>query len=80
MNLGSKNRYELEFAIDSNSELKALSVLADVFGENIKQEITIPEFAKRDNLTFITHRFTKDELSDDNYRKLLKKQKDTTNN
>lgn len=75
MNLGSKNRYELEFAIDSNSELKALSVLADVFGENIKQEITIPEFAKRDNLTFITHRFTKDELSDDNYRKLLKNKK-----
>lgn len=75
MNLGSKNRYELEFAIDSNSELKALSVLADVFGENIKQEIIIPEFAKRDNLTFITHRFTKDELSDDNYRKLLKNKK-----
>ena len=62
MNLESKDSYELEFAIDSESELKALSLLADVFGDNIKQEITIPEFAKRDNLIFITHRFTKDEL------------------
>ena len=75
MNLESKDSYELDFAIDSESELKALSLLADVFGDNIKQEITIPEFAKRDNLIFITHRFTKDELSDDNYRKLLKNEK-----
>ena len=76
MNLESKDSYELEFAIDSKSEFKALSILVNVFGENIEREITFLEFAKRDNLIFITHRFAKDELSDDNYRKLLKN-KDT---
>lgn len=72
MYLGSKDSYELEFAIDSESEFRALGILVNVFGKNIEQEITFSEFAKRDNLIFITHRFTKDELSDDNYRKLLK--------
>ena len=75
MSLKTKNTYELEFAIDAESELKALNILADVFGENIKQEITFSEFAKRSNLIFITHRFAKDELSDDNYRKLLRSKK-----
>lgn len=68
----AKDTYELEFAIDTESELKALNILADVFGENIKQ-IPLSEFAKRDSLVFITHRFTIEELSDDNYRKLLDK-------
>lgn len=75
MSLKFKGSYELEFAIDSENELKALRVLADVFGENIKREIKFPEVAKRDELVFITHRFTKDELSDDNYKKLLKNEK-----
>ena len=75
MSLKTKDTYELEFAIDVKSELRALNILADVFGENIKQEITFSEFAKRSNLIFITHRFTKDELSDDNYRKLLRSKK-----
>ena len=73
MSLKTKDTYELEFAIDAESELKALNILADVFGENIKQEITFSEFAKRDSLIFITHSFTIEELSDDNYRKLLGK-------
>lgn len=75
VSLKTKDTYELEFAIDAESELKALNILADVFGENIKQEITFSEFAKRSNLIFITHRFAKDELSDDNYRKLLRSKK-----
>ena len=70
MSLKTKDTYELEFAIDAKSELKALNILADVFGENIKQ-IPLSEFAKRDSLVFITHRFTMEELSDDNYKKLL---------
>lgn len=73
VSLKTKDTYELEFAIDAESELKALNILADVFGENIKQEITFSEFAKRDSLIFITHSFTIEELSDDNYRKLLGK-------
>lgn len=72
VDLKSKDTYELEFAIDAESELKALNILADVFGENIKQ-IPLSEFAKRDSLIFITHRFTMEELSDDNYKKLLGK-------
>ena len=72
MSLKTKDTYELEFAIDAESELKALNILADVFGENIKQ-IPLSEFAKRDSLVFITHRFTMEELSDDNYKKLLGK-------
>ena len=75
MSLKTKDTYELEFAIDAESELKALNILANVFGENIKQEITFSEFAKRSNLIFITHRFAKNELSDDNYRKLLRSKK-----
>ena len=75
MSLKTKDTYELEFAIDAESELKALNILADVFGENIKQEMPFSEIAKRDSLIFIKHRFTKDELSDDNYRKLLKNKK-----
>ena len=75
MSLKFKGGYELEFAIDSENEFKALRVLADVFGENIKREIKFPEVAKRDELVFITHCFTKDELSDDNYKKLLKNEK-----
>ena len=74
MSLKTKDTYELEFAIDAESELKALNILADVFGKNIKQ-IPLSEFAKRDSLIFITHRFAKDELSDDNYRKLLRSKK-----
>lgn len=72
MSLKTKDTYELEFAIDAESELKALNILADVFGESIKQ-IPLSEFAKRDSLIFITHGFTIEELSDDNYRKLLDK-------
>lgn len=72
VSLKAKDTYELEFAIDTESELKALNILADVFGENIKQ-IPLSEFAKRDSLVFITHHFTIEELSDDNYRKLLGK-------
>lgn len=72
VDLKSKDTYELEFAIDAESELKSLNILADVFGENIKQ-IPLSEFAKRDSLIFITHRFTMEELSDDNYKKLLGK-------
>ena len=68
----TKDTYELEFAIDAENELRALNILADVFGESIKQ-IPLSEFAKRDSLVFITHRFTIEELSDDNYRKLLGK-------
>lgn len=75
MSLKFKGGYELEFAIDSENEFKALKILADVFGENIKREIKFPEVAKRDELVFITHRFTKDELSDDNYKKLPKNEK-----
>ena len=75
MSLKFKGGYELEFAIDSENEFKALKILANVFGENIKREIKFPEVAKRDELVFITHRFTKDELSDDNYKKLLKNEK-----
>ena len=75
MSLKFKGGYELEFAIDLENEFRALKVLADVFGENIKREIKFPEVAKRDELVFITHRFTKDELSDDNYKKLLKNEK-----
>lgn len=75
MSLKFKGGYELEFAIDSENEFKALKILADVFGENIKREIKFPEVAKRDELVFITHRFTKDELSDDSYKKLLKNEK-----
>lgn len=75
VSLKTKDTYELEFAIDAESELKALIILANVFGENIKQEITFSEFAKRSNLIFITHRFAKNELSDDNYRKLLRSKK-----
>lgn len=75
MSLRFKGGYELEFAIDSENEFKALRVLAGVFGENIKREIKFPEVAKRDELVFIAHRFTKDELSDDNYKKLLKNKK-----
>ncbi len=75
MSLKFKGGYELEFAIDSENEFKALRVLADVFGDNIKREIKFPEVAKRDELVFITHRFTEDELSDDNYNKLLKNEK-----
>lgn len=67
----SKDTYELEFAIDTESELKALNILAGVFGDNIKQEMPFSEIAKRDSLIFITHRFTMEELSDDNYKKLL---------
>lgn len=63
MSLKFKGGYGLEFAIDSENEFKALRVLADVFGENIKREIKFPEVAKRDELVFITHRFTKDEPS-----------------
>lgn len=74
VSLKTKDTYELEFAIDAESELKALNILADVFGKNIKQ-IPLSEFAKRDSLIFITHRFAKDELSDDNYRKLLRSKK-----
>ena len=70
----TKDTYELEFAIDVESELKALDVLADVFGENIKQ-IPLSEFAKRDSLVFITHHFTMEELSDENYRRLLENKK-----
>lgn len=72
MSLKTKDTYELEFAIDAESEPRALNILADVFGENIKR-IPLSEFAKRSNLIFITHRFTIEELSDDNYRKLLDK-------
>lgn len=75
MSIKLKSGYEVEFAIDSENEFKALKVLADVFGENIKHEIKFPEVAKREELVFIAHRFTKDELSDDNYRKLLKNEK-----
>ena len=74
MDLKSKDTYELEFAIDAESELKALNILADVFGENIKQ-IPLSEFAKRDSLIFITHSFTIEELSDENYRRLLENKK-----
>lgn len=70
----TKDTYELEFAIDVENELKALDVLADVFGENIKQ-IPLSEFAKRDSLVFITHHFTMEELSDENYRRLLENKK-----
>ena len=63
MSLKFKGGYELEFAIDSESEFKALRVLTDVFGENIKREIKFPEVVKRDKLVFIIHRFTKDEPS-----------------
>lgn len=73
VSLKTKDAYELEFAIDAESEPKALNILADVFGENIKQEIPFSEIAKRDSLVFITHSFTIEELSDDNYRKLLGK-------
>ena len=72
VSLKTKDTYELEFAIDAESEPRALNILADVFGENIKR-IPLSEFAKRSNLIFITHRFTIEELSDDNYRKLLDK-------
>lgn len=75
MSLKFKGGYELEFAIDSENEFKALKVLADVFGENIKCEIKFPEVARRDELVFISHHFTKDELSDDSYEKLLKNEK-----
>ena len=69
-----KNTYELEFAIDAESELRALNILADVFGENIKQ-MPLSEFAKRDSLVFITHHFTIEELSDENYKRLLENKK-----
>lgn len=74
MSLGTKDTYELEFAIDAESELKALNILANVFGESIKQ-ILLSEFAKRDSLVFITHHFTIEELSDENYRRLLENKK-----
>ena len=75
MSLKFKGGYELEFAIDSGNEFRALKILADVFGENIKREIKFPEVAKRDELVFISHRFIKDELSDSSYKKLLKNEK-----
>ena len=74
VSLKTKDTYELEFAIDAESELRALNILADVFGENIKQ-IPLSEFAKRDSLIFITHSFTIEELSDENYRRLLENKK-----
>ena len=73
--LNAKCNYELEFIIDSENELKALNILADAFGDNAKQEIEFSEFTKRSNLIFITHRFTKGKLLDDNYRKLLSNKK-----
>ena len=36
VSLKTKDTYELEFAIDAESEPRALNILADVFGENIK--------------------------------------------
>ena len=71
MSLEFRGGYQLEFAIDSENEFKALNILADIFGKQIKNEVKFYGMAKRSELIFISHRFTKDELTDENYNKLL---------
>lgn len=66
-----KGGYQLEFAIDSENEFKALNILAEIFGEKIKREIKFYGVAKRSGLVFISHRFAENELTDENYGKLL---------
>lgn len=67
-----KGGYELEFAIDSENEFKALNILADIFGKQIKNEVKFYGVAKRSGLIFINNRFTEDELTDEKYQKLNK--------
>lgn len=69
--LSFEGEYELEFAIDSKNEFKALNVLEQTFGKKIYREIAMNGIAKRSDLIFINHRFSEDDLTDENYRKLL---------
>lgn len=71
----SKSSYELELAIDVNNERDAINKLSQIFGPEITTEIDPAKFTKRSDLFFINHRFSNEQLSDENYMKLLKDSK-----
>ena len=73
--LSFRGGYELELAIDSNSEIDAINRLSRIFGRDIANEINRTNISKHGDLFFIKYRFTNNQLSDDNYRKLDKDNK-----
>ena len=73
--LSFKNGYELELALDSNSEIDAINRLSRIFGREITNEINRTNISKHGDLFFIKYRFSNDQLSDENYKKLHKDSK-----
>lgn len=73
--LSFKGGYELELALDSNSEIDAINRLSQIFGREIANEINRTNISKHGDLFFIKYRFSNDQLSDENYKKLDKDSK-----
>lgn len=63
-------KYELELAVDAESEFSAIAILSDVFGEQIENKITIASLSKYGELFIIRYHFNQDELTDKVYEKL----------
>lgn len=64
--------YELEFAVDERSDLKAIETLSKIIGDKINNEVSISKISKYGDLYFIKHQFSKEELTDEVYNKLEK--------
>lgn len=67
-NLSFQGGYELEFAIDTKSELEAVRLLSKFFGERAKTNFKIAHFNRYGELLFVKYRFKKEDLSDIVYR------------
>lgn len=68
--LSFKGGYELELALDSNSEIDAINRLSRIFGREIANKINRTNISKHGDLFFIKYHFSNDQLSDENYKKL----------
>lgn len=73
--LSFKGGYELELALDSNSEIDAINRISRIFGREIANEINRTNISKHGDLFFIKYHFSDDQLSDEKYKKLDKDSK-----
>ncbi|MBQ8156813.1 hypothetical protein IJ102_00210 [Candidatus Saccharibacteria bacterium] len=64
--------YQLEFAVDAQTETTAIQHLADTFGAAIKKQILPAQISRHSKLFFIAHCFRSDQLTDEAYYHLRK--------